>query len=116
MDIPVSGPTFTLTDSIAFDSKINDLTKVKPPTKEETHSLTLIIMVEQKYFVGSLCSFTGCLLFIHCLNHCATLSIAQLIFNASTKILNKDKTYFKKIDRQLLKNFKFNQFCFCFDV
>lgn len=46
--------TLSLTDSIAFDSKINELTKVKPPTKEETHSLTLIIMLEQNSFVESL--------------------------------------------------------------
>lgn len=58
MDIPVSGPTLSLKDSIAFDSKINDLTKVKPPTKEETHSLTLII-IRTKLFCGESMFFHG---------------------------------------------------------
>lgn len=61
MDIPVSGPTLSLTDSIGFDSKINDLTKVKPPTKEETHSLKLIIMFMLFHRLLSACTEFGSL-------------------------------------------------------
>lgn len=72
MDIPFNGPTFSLRDSIAFDSKINDQTKVKTPTKE-THSLIdghIII----KLFCGESMLF-HVVLFIGSLFHCAILAV-----------------------------------------